>query len=178
MHLTQSLVRHLSGLVLKTFENVSQIHLTEDVSYWKDHASKCLPADKVPQKRKNGKYLQRSRKRFKVRENLKNQDHVLRDQVYQIPWSSFSKNMMARILFVLFMTYVLRFFRTQPPGIMARFLDYNFFGGLKCITDRSLFAWLFTLFFCHFCRHFPVFFFIFSMPFKVITIIIVTVTQC
>ena len=138
MHLTQSLVRHLSGLVLKTFENVSQIHLTEDVSYWKDHASKCLPADKVPQKRKNGKYLQRSRKRFKVRENLKNQDHVLRDQVYQIPWSSFSKNMMARILFVLFMTYVLRFFRTQPPGIMARFLDYIFFGGLKCITDRSL----------------------------------------
>ena len=54
MHLTQSLVSHLGGLVLKTFENVCQIHLTEDVSYWKDHTSKCLPADKVPQKRKNG----------------------------------------------------------------------------------------------------------------------------
>ena len=33
---------------------------------------------------------------------------------------------------------LLRFFRKQPPGIMARFLDYIFFGGLKCITDRSL----------------------------------------
>ena len=33
---------------------------------------------------------------------------------------------------------LLRFFRTQPPGIMARFLDHIFFGGLKCITDRSL----------------------------------------
>ena len=32
---------------------------------------------------------------------------------------------------------LLRFIRTQPPGIMARFLDI-FFGGLKCITDRSL----------------------------------------
>ena len=33
MYQTQSLVRHPGGRVLKAFENVSQIRLTEDESY-------------------------------------------------------------------------------------------------------------------------------------------------
>ena len=88
MYQTQSLVRHPGGLVPKTCENVSQSRLTEDERYWKDHTSKCLPADKVPQKRKNENYLQKRKKRSKVRENVMDRGHVLRNQVYQIPWSS------------------------------------------------------------------------------------------
>ena len=69
-------------------------------------------------------------------------------------------------------------FMGTTAGHYGAFFWLIFLAGKNVLHIARLFTWLFTLYYCHFCCHFPVFLFFFSMPSKVIIIAIIVVTQC